>query len=205
VHIFKFPSGPLRTNALLCGCEDQQRAVVIDPSYGSTEPVVQKSLELHWTIDRILITHSHWDHIANVNDLALTTKAPVFIHPLDAPNLIHPGSDGIPFPILIRGFSVYHPVNDKDSFLVGNSLCVVIHTPGHSPGSVCYHFPEEKILITGDTLFEGCMGNIQLPTSNPQQMEQSLQILAELPQDTRIIPGHGRDTVLSKERWLYKQ
>ncbi len=124
------------------------------------------------------------------------------MHPLDAPNLEHPGSDGIPLFFPIRGV---HPdcfVQDGDRIFVGELACEVIHTPGHSPGSVCYFVREQKLLFSGDTLFEGSIGNLHLPTAEPLKMWSSLEKLAALSPDTYVVPGHGGDTTIGKENWL---
>jgi glyoxylase-like metal-dependent hydrolase (beta-lactamase superfamily II) len=98
---------------------------------------------------------------------------------------------------------------DPDDFLeegkviqVGKLQVAVIHTPGHSPGSVCLYLREQKILFSGDTLFQGTIGNLHLPTSQPEKMWESLRKLAALPPETHVVPGHGSDTVLAKETWL---
>ena len=200
--LHKFPFGPLETNAIVIGCSNTKTAAVIDPAFGSTGAILQKCSDLGLTIEKILITHSHWDHIADVHALVLKTSAPVYIHLLDAPNLEHPGKDGIPLFFPIQGAMPDHLLQESDQWTIGDISCSVIHTPGHSPGSVCYFLPEKKVLFTGDTLFEGSIGNLHLPTSQPERMWESLRKLSQLPADTRIVPGHGRDTTLANENWL---
>ena len=202
MFLHKFSFGPLDTNAILVGCGETKKAAVIDPSYGSTQAILQKCQDLGLTIEKILITHSHWDHIADVHALVLKTSALVYIHPLDAPNLEHPGKDGIPLFIPIQGAMPDHLIQDGEVIPIGKLQCTVIHSPGHSPGSVCYYLPEKKVLFSGDTLFEGSIGSLHLPTSQPQKMWESLRKLSQLPVDTRIVPGHGQDTILSRETWL---
>jgi len=198
----KFPFGPFETNTILLGCAKERKAVVIDPSYGSTSAILQKCLELELQIEKIFITHSHWDHIADVHELVHKTAASVYIHPFDSPNLVQPGIDGIPLYFPIDGVKPDHFINDGDRLMIGDLQCKVIHSPGHSPGGVCYFFPDKKLLISGDTLFEGSIGNLHLPTSEPEKMWESLRTLSQLPPDTRIAPGHGRDTLLMNETWL---
>jgi hydroxyacylglutathione hydrolase len=200
--LHKFPFGPFDTNALLVGCGTTKKAAVLDPSYGSTEAILQKCSELGLTIEKILITHSHWDHIADVYELVQKTGAPVFVHSLDAPNLEHPGQDGIPLIFPIHGVKPDFLICDKEQLMIGNLICQVIHSPGHSPGSVCYFLPDKKVLFTGDTLFEGSIGNLHLPTAQPEKMWESLHTILQLPPDTRIVPGHGQDTTLARENWL---
>ncbi len=78
----------------------------------------------------------------------------------------------------------------------------VIHTPGHSPGGVCFYLPSEKILFSGDTLFRGTIGNLSLPTARPDLMWDSLKKLAALPPETKVYPGHGGPTTISAEKWI---
>jgi hydroxyacylglutathione hydrolase len=198
----KFPFGPFETNAILLGCAKEKKAVVIDPAHGSSSAILQKCLDLELQIEKIFITHSHWDHIADVHHLVQKTAASVYIHSLDAPNLEDPGSDCIPLFFPIESVKPDHLISDGDRIVVGDLVCSVIHSPGHSPGSVCYFFPDKKLLFTGDTLFQGSIGNLHLPTSEPDKMWKSLQVLSQLPPDTRIVPGHGRDTILLSENWL---
>lgn len=198
----KFPFGPFETNAILVACEATKKAAVIDPSYGSTEAICRKCDDLGLTVEKILITHSHWDHIADVHALAQKTGAAVYVHPLDALNLEQPGQDGIPLLFPIQGTKPDFLIGHGEQLMIGDILCQVIHSPGHSPGSVCYFAPDKKVLFTGDTLFEGSIGNLHLPTSQPEKMWESLQAILQLPQNTRIVPGHGPDTTLAQENWL---
>jgi hydroxyacylglutathione hydrolase len=200
--LHKFPFGPLETNAILVGCAKTKKAAVVDPSFGSTSAIWQKCQDLGLTIEKILVTHSHWDHIADVHALAKKCKAAVYIHPLDTPNLENPGQDGVPLFFPIQGMKADHLISDGEEIFVGDLKCVVIHSPGHSPGSVCYFLPEKKVLFSGDTLFEGSIGNLHLPTSQPKEMWGSLKKLSLLPPETRVIPGHGRDTSIANESWL---
>jgi len=188
-----FPSGPLETNAILFGLE---KFAVIDPALGSTEPILQ----LGHSVELILLTHSHWDHIADVYALKQKTGARVYVHPLDAGNLIHPGSDKLPLYFPIHGVEPDGFLEDGQTLELGGLKIEVIHTPGHSPGCVCFYLREQKVLFSGDTLFQGCIGGLHLPTAQPTLMRKSLSKLAALPPDTRVIPGHGNETTIHKER-----
>ena len=202
VFSHKFPFGPLDTNAVLFACKKTKKAAVIDPAQGSADTLLQKASSLGFTIEKILLTHSHWDHIVDVYALLQKISVPVYIHPLDAPNLEKPGSDGLPLFFPIHGVKPTHLVHDGEKVSIGELICEVIHTPGHSPGSVCYHLKEQKALFAGDTLFQGSCGNLHLPTGNAEQMWVSLKKLATLDPNTRVIPGHGPDTLIKYESWL---
>jgi glyoxylase-like metal-dependent hydrolase (beta-lactamase superfamily II) len=202
MFIFKFPSGPFRTNAILIGCPKTKRGAVLDPSFGSATPILQKAAELDLKIEKILLTHSHWDHIADVFVLKEKTQALIYLHSLDAKNLEEPGSDGLPLLIPIRAVKVDYFLNEGDVIHVGDLKLEVIHTPGHSPGGVCFFIRSEKVLFSGDTLFQGTIGNLSLPTAEPERMWPSLKKLSKLPADTRVIPGHGGETMIGNEEIL---
>jgi hydroxyacylglutathione hydrolase len=194
-----FPSGPLQTNAILFGCEETKKAAVVDPSLASTGPILWKAKELGLTIEKILLTHSHYDHIADVVLLKHKTGATIYVHSLDAPNLRHPGADGLKMPFEVEGIEPDQLIEDGATLEVGKLRIEVIHTPGHSPGCVCYYIPEEKVLFSGDTLFKGTYGAVHFPSSKPALMKNSLHKLGKLPSDTKVIPGHGRETTIENE------
>lgn len=198
----KFPSGPLETNAVLLACPQTKIAAVIDPSSGSAVPILRLAETQGLKIKKILLTHSHWDHIADAHLLIQKTGAEIYVHPLDAENLEHPGSDQIPLFFPIRGVRPDCFIQEGDRIFVGDLVCEVIHTPGHSPGSVCFLLRDRNLLFSGDTLFEGSIGSLQLPTAEPLKMWGSLEKLVLLSPDTHVVPGHGEDTTIGKERWL---
>ena len=200
--IYKFPSGPLETNAILFGCTTTRRGAVIDPARGSTEPILKLAAEAGLAIERIFLTHSHWDHLADVQELKIKTSALLYVHPLDVKNVEEPGIDGIPLLFPIQGVKADRLLAEGDVIPVGELQVEVIHSPGHSPGSVCYYLRAQNLLFSGDTLFQGSVGNLYLPTSEPQQMWISLRKLAALPKETRVVPGHGGDTSIGQEQWL---
>ncbi len=202
MFVRKFPSGPLETNAILFACEETRKAAVIDPSPDSTQAILQAAEQDGLTIELILLTHSHWDHIADVYLLKEKTGASVWVHALDAGNLRSPGQDGLPLVFPIQGVTPDGFLEEGKVVHVGKLQVEVIHTPGHSLGSVCFYIRAQKVLFSGDTLFRGTMGALHLPTGDPEKMWGSLRKLAALPPDTRVIPGHGKDTVLAKEIWL---
>ncbi len=197
-----FPAGPLGTNAYLFACPKTKIAAVVDPASGSCSPILEKALELDLSIKKILLTHTHWDHIADAHLLTKKTGAEIYVHPLDVENLKKPGTDKIPLFIPIHGVEPDHFIDEGERIFVGEVAVEVIHTPGHSPGGVCFYLREEKILFSGDTLFEGSIGTLSLATAQPQRMWGSLEKLAVLPPDTRVFPGHGGDTTIGKEHWL---
>jgi len=202
MFLSKFAFGPLETNAVLIGCFATKKAAIIDPSMGSCESILHEIEEQGFVVEKILLTHSHWDHFADAHLLKKKTGAPLFVHRLDAKNLEQPGADGIPLFTPIHSVVPDHFMDEGDLLSVGQLKLRVIHSPGHSPGSVCFYLAEQKLLIAGDTLFQGTIGNLQLPTADPQAMWKSLKKLAQLPSDTLVVPGHGPDTSIGQESWL---
>ncbi|MEN9654523.1 MAG: hypothetical protein RL235_635 [Chlamydiota bacterium] len=203
MFLYKFSCGPLGTNAILIGCGETKRAAVVDPAPGSLQFLLEKAEEAGLVIEKILLTHSHWDHIADAQALRAKTKATLYVHPLDAKNVEEPGSDGLPPYVHVPPTFPDVFLHDRSLIEVGSTIHFeVIHTRGHSPGSVCFFAKEKKLLISGDTLFKGSIGNLHLPTAEPSHMWDSLDKLAQLPADTIVVPGHGEDTTIGAESWL---
>lgn len=197
-----FPSGPFETNAYILYCPDTRDAVFIDPapsSFPSLENVVKNN---HLNPKAIWITHSHWDHTADTALLKKRYSIPVYIHQEDEGNLKDPRSDRLPCWIDIEPVNPDHFFKDGDTLTLGQLTTHVIHTPGHTPGGVSFYLPKEKLLFSGDTLFAGTIGNLSFPTARPPLMWKSLAILARLPSDTIVLPGHGSSTTIGQENWL---
>lgn len=195
-------SGPLDTNAYVIGCSHTHAAAIVDPAPDSAPFIVQHLEQAGFRPEKILLTHSHWDHIVDCATLQKELKIPVYIHPLDAPNLEVPGSDGLPLWTPIDPVTPDVLLKEGDKIAVGQLSFSVLHTPGHSPGSVVFYCKQEPTLIAGDTLFKGSIGNLSLPTADPDQMWNSLQKLSALPQQTVVFSGHGPSTTIGEEPWL---
>lgn len=197
-----FPSGPFGTNAYVVACPETKEAAIVDPAPDSKEAVIKYLNNHDLTPTQLLITHSHWDHIADAAALKSELNIPLYIHELDTPNLINPGADHLPMMEYIPGTQPDGFLKDGDEIKIGNLKWSVIHTPGHSPGSICFYCKENNTLLTGDTLFKGSIGNLSFPTSQPHLMATSLEKLAQLPPETKIYPGHGSSSTIGKESWL---
>lgn len=203
IRIWQLPSGPYETNCYLLACEKE--AYVIDPAPDATALVSKVLEDEKLTLKGILLTHSHWDHIADV--APLMKRFPglfLSVHEADKRNLQTPGSDGLPLWAYIEGVAPTNLLQDKEIVKLGKSSWEIIHTPGHSKGSVCLYSADEGLLFSGDTLFQGTYGNISFPTSEPKEMKPSLQKLAKLPKNTKVFPGHGSSTTIGDEVWLHK-
>lgn len=196
------PSGPFDTNAYVLLCPKTLKAAIIDPAPESMQKIVSYLKEHHLIPESIWLTHSHWDHIADAASLIKKYNIPLSVHEDDAENVRNPGSDTLPCWITIEGVTPTYFFKDGEMLHLGNLLIYVIHTPGHSPGGVSFYLPQEKLLFSGDTLFKGTIGNLSFATARPALMWQSLEKLGKLPEDIKVLPGHGPETTIGREHWL---
>jgi hydroxyacylglutathione hydrolase len=196
-----FPVGPLRCNCTILGDEVTHEAIVVDPGDNIAE-ILSRLGKHRLTLRQIVITHAHIDHIGGAAQLKKATGAPVFLNQKDMELLsmmeIQAGWLGIPTP------EVAPPdVSAEDGLAIGLSglPAEVLHTPGHTPGSICLLFPEHHLLLAGDTLFAGSIGRTDLPGGDGRQILRSLRDrLLVLPDATRVVPGHGPETTIGEER-----
>lgn len=201
MHIYTLPSGPFETNCYVVDCGDN-KAILIDPAPDSFLRIQELLKKHQLTPISLLLTHSHWDHIADVASVKNEYSIPVYVHPRDKENLIQPGSDGLPCWISIQGVNPDHLFTPNEILFFNSLECQVIETPGHTPGGVCFYFPSENVLFSGDTLFKGTIGNLSFATARPDEMWPSLKKLSLLPPNTIVYPGHGNSTTIAKEPWL---
>lgn len=199
-----FPSGPFETNAYVVGCLASRKAAIIDPAPESSKKIITFLSKENLIPQMILLTHSHWDHIADASVLKQKFQIPLYVHPLDAGNVKEPGSDGLPLWIAIASETPDKMLSEEDIIRLGSLEFAVIHTPGHTPGGVCFYNASNGILFSGDTLFQGSIGNLSFPTASPEAMWKSLKKLAKLKPDTLVYPGHGPSTTIGKESWIVR-
>jgi hydroxyacylglutathione hydrolase len=203
LNIHKIVTKPLDTNAYLIISEKTKKAIVVDPGFESFDRIMALVKNEEAEIHGIYLTHSHFDHIADVARFQRELDLKVFVHEEDAKNVEEPGSDGIFSAPDLEGAKVSGFLKDGEEVVFGDLSFRVIHTPGHSPGSVLFYFEEKKVLISGDTIFRGTYGRVDLPHSDPEKMKSSLAKIKELPEDVQIYPGHGGSTHIGREkRWL---
>ncbi len=196
-----FPVGPLQCNCTILGDEDAGEAIVIDPG-DEIGWIHERLTTLGLKLKQILITHAHIDHVGGALKLKRLTGAPILMNENDMPLLgimdQQAGWLGMPTP------EVAAPDESlKDGLKVGLERypAQVIHTPGHTQGSVCLHFAPLKMVFAGDTLFAGSIGRTDLPGGNGRQLLDSIRReLLVLPDETRVIAGHGADTTIGAER-----
>ena len=196
-----FPLGPLACNCTLLGDEQTYEAIVIDP--GDEVGRIHKRLtDLGLKLKQILVTHAHIDHVGGALRLKRLTGAPILLNENDLP-LLQMMEDqaqwiGVPTPETAPPDG---PLTDGATVGLEHYSAQVLHTPGHTQGSVCLHFAPLKLLIAGDTLFAGSIGRTDLPGGNFDQIIDSIQSrLLALPGETRVLPGHGPLTTIGEER-----
>ncbi|MBO5162913.1 MAG: MBL fold metallo-hydrolase [Ruminococcus sp.] len=153
-------------------------------------------------LTKILLTHGHFDHMGGVEAVRKATGAEVFVHESDAPMLessalsLHSAISIMPF----ESVTNYEIIRDNCIIHDGDCSFRVLHTPGHSHGSVCYVCDDERIIFSGDTLFCCSVGRTDFPGGDPHYMMQSLQTLYDLDGDYKVYPGHNEFTTLEYER-----
>lgn len=200
-----FPPGPYAEKMYIIYCEKTLDTVIVDPGMESFEMVLETIGQHSLKPVAIWLTHSHWDHIVDAAKIKREFLLPIYIHEEDRGNLEKPGSDGVPIAIpTVEGTTPDHMIKDGDILTVGKASFKVIHTPGHSPGSVCFYCEKEEILLSGDTIYRGLIGAINLPTGQAERIWPSLDKLAVLPLTTVVFPGHGPSTTIKEEPWLPK-
>jgi hydroxyacylglutathione hydrolase len=188
--------GPLQENCWIVRRDD--RALVIDPG-DEAERIVAAVEDI--TVEAILLTHTHFDHVGAVAPLARHTGAPVYCPELEVPVL--QDINAYVFP----GFGPFEPYDPERTVRGGERLSLagldleVIFTPGHSPGHVSYAIADEQVLLDGDVLFQGSIGRTDLPGGDFRTLLDSIAtLLNTLPDETRVLPGHMGETTLGRER-----
>ncbi len=178
--------------------DEHGAAAVIDP--GADADAIRRTLAAHrLTLSAILLTHAHFDHIGAVDALLDGTAVPLYCHCGDIPALRDPAANlSAFFGESLCLASTATPVADGDTVTVGSLTFTVLHTPGHTPGSVCYAIDDH--LFSGDTLFCESVGRMDFPGGDSRAMRQSLSRLLAIEGDARVYPGHGEETTLSHER-----
>jgi hydroxyacylglutathione hydrolase len=196
-----FPVGPLRCNCTLLANLETLDAIVVDPG-DEIADILARLARHHLTVRQIIVTHAHIDHIGGAAQLKRITGAPVLFHQADLPILamleMQAGWLGIPTPEQV---ALDQSAEDGLSAGIPGLDAEVIHTPGHTPGSICLLFPKQELLLAGDTLFAGSVGRTDLPGGDTRALLRSIHTrLLALPENTLVVPGHGEETTLEQER-----
>jgi hydroxyacylglutathione hydrolase len=200
IHVI-LPVGLLQCNCSIFGDEQTREAIVIDP--GEEIDKITKVIERHQLkVKAIVITHAHIDHVAGAHKLRASTGAPVYLNERDMGLLdaldVQAGWLGVAAPPRTE---VDVAADDGSILHLGPAEFHVLHTPGHTQGSLSLWIPHENKLIAGDTLFRDSIGRTDLPGGNARQILSSIKTrLFELPDHTAVFPGHGPDTTIGREK-----
>jgi glyoxylase-like metal-dependent hydrolase (beta-lactamase superfamily II) len=199
MKIHTYSLGELQANCYLL--ENEGEALIIDPADDASfllEEIQRKNVKLVG----LFSTHGHFDHVMAVGEIQMSFSVPFYIHEKDQFLIDRLESTAEHFlghtqiilpPKLIKNIQV-------GEFQISNFKFQILHTPGHTPGGVCYYFPEEQALFTGDTLFMGAIGRTDLSYSNKKDLWNSLKTILVLPEETTIYPGHGESTYVGQEK-----
>ena len=223
MEIIRFVNDNLaRSNCYVVKCG--KKCFIVDPGEEKMTKVIDFLEKNELEMEAVLLTHGHWDHILGINSMMEYKKVPLFVSENGYEFLFNPelslciwqnlefkvdenldirklkendviGFDGI----IVDKNEKY----EKDKKNKSESIFKIIETPGHSSGDICFYSEKEKIMITGDTLFKGTYGRVDLPTSNPIEMGKSLKKLMQYPEDTKVYPGHSFDTTIGEEKRYY--
>ena len=188
LQIHTLPLGDYQTNCYILHQEGNRDCVVIDPGY-EPEIILSYLREKDLTLQAILLTHGHFDHVGAVRELAAQTDCRVYINPKD-----------LSLPPMLTAGPLYHTGTyaDSDRVTLAGMDTLVLETPGHTPGSVCLLI--DAHMFAGDTLFAGSCGRTDLPGGDPRAMRDSLRRLAKLEGNFFVHPGHGPGSTLDREK-----
>jgi hydroxyacylglutathione hydrolase len=195
------PVGPLQCNCSIIGDEGTREALIIDPG-DNIEDVLAIVRKHNLQVKQIIITHAHIDHVGGAMKLRAATGAAILLNQNDYALLkmldVQAAWIGVPDPGKVE---IDQNLGQADVVKAGSLVADVIHTPGHTEGSVCLYFPAEKKLIAGDTLFAGSIGRTDLPGGSFEKIINSLrEKILPLPDETIVVPGHGELTTIGEER-----
>lgn len=196
-----FPVPPLGCNCSIIGDPVTKQAVVVDPG-GAHEQILREVARLGLTIVSILHTHAHFDHFLASGEMKKATGAALCLHPDDRElwDILE---------VQCRMFGVaYVPVpapdywlKDEEKLIIGALEGRALHTPGHTPGSMSFHFPSARVVLAGDTIFRGAIGRTDLWGGDDTAIERSIrERLYTLSEDTAVVTGHGPETLIGVER-----
>ena len=204
LEIVTFVGGPLETNAYLVADTATGEALVIDAPQDTAAAIVADAAQRGWTIGQIVITHTHWDHVLDARALKEATGVPLLAHPLAKGPLANPPAPGGELPFEVAAVEVSGTLDEGDTVTLGGHTFVVMHLPGHDPAHIGLFDKSEDILLSGDVLFPGGHGTLEVPGADQTAMHATMRrLVADLPATTTVLPGHGVSTTIGAETpWI---
>jgi glyoxylase-like metal-dependent hydrolase (beta-lactamase superfamily II) len=199
-----FDGGELETNTYLVADTDTGDAIVIDAADGVTDQVVAALRDRGWRAQSIVLTHTHWDHIADAANMQRALQVPLRANAFaiehfgdNQGRIAARGRDGI------EPFTPDDSLHEADEVMVGNHAFSVLYLPGHEPTHIALWSAADEVMFSGDVIFPGGHGTTEIPGSDQQVMNQTIRRLTRLPDATVIYPGHGAPTTIGAERsWM---
>lgn len=202
MQILGFPAGPFKTNCYLV--QREGHVAIIDPGMHAADRIRQTVADNGWTVDKIVLTHGHIDHTRDAAELAAEFSVEVFIHPDDAFMLLRGEGVSEQTALLfdaehMEPISNFQPLVDGHPVTLAGAEFTVRHCPGHSPG--CVIIVGSEVVFSGDVLFRGAIGRVDLPHSDPNAMQASLAgPVWKLDDSLAVLPGHGQTSTMAVER-----
>lgn len=196
----RFVGGPLLTDcyALIV---PGRAALVVDAPRDAWQAALDAAVALDAPVTYAVATHGHWDHVTDMARLR-ERGIPLAAHPADAYMLADPHGQGLTLPFVVDPVEIDRPLAEGDRIALGGLDVHVLHTPGHTPGSVSLWVPAMDVVFTGDTLLKGGAGHTAEPGASLPALAASVRRLANLPDQTTLYPGHGAPTTIGAEAWL---
>ncbi len=193
------PTGPLEVNCYLIGCENSRHIFVVDPG-DDADRIITMIANLRLIPQAVIATHGHLDHLGDIKTVQERFNIPFWIHSDDAPLVAALPAQATAFGLHLSGIPVIDRHLEHDQFLpLGDMEWRIIHTPGHSPGSICLQ--SDLTLLSGDTLFAGSVGRCDLPGGDWTRLQESIRTrLLTLDESTVVYPGHGTSTTIGAEK-----
>ncbi len=198
IHHFEY--GPVDTIGYIIHDGDSSPALIIDAPMNSAEEMVSYIQRHALSPVALVLTHGHWDHTGNAASICRQLGIPAWIHKQDNHMMEHPRELLFDLPFEPESYSADRFLDDGENISLGDLACTVLHVPGHTPGHVVIHFPEEGVVFAGDVLFMGSVGRTDLPGGDYETLMRSISSkLLSLPGDTKVLPGHGPPTTIARE------
>ncbi|MEZ0373281.1 MAG: MBL fold metallo-hydrolase [Candidatus Sericytochromatia bacterium] len=202
LKIETFPVGMLQCNCSIIACDETKEAIIVDPG-GDAPKILARVEELGLKVKYLLHTHAHFDHVGATAAVKAATGAQILLHPGDQWLYDNVPMQGQMFGIRLEPtVAVDQKLDDELSLRFGNHKSLTLHTPGHTPGSCCFHLAgEESVLFAGDTLFRGSIGRTDLWGGDHEAIIRSIKArLLSLDDSTKVHTGHGPETTIWQEK-----
>lgn len=203
LQIKNYILGPFQNNTYLLSETNTHECIIIDPAIGSRILAIEIA-NVHLELSQIWITHAHFDHVGGIHEIEdpFSYAIPVFIHPLEIPLWKDGGgSKGLGFDIDLDPFPPIRSLADCMAMKMGEYSFQALHTPGHTPGHIAFYCSKQNMMFCGDLIFKNSIGRTDLKGGNQGQIIKSIrEKILSLPDETRLLCGHGPETTVGNER-----